>query len=122
MRLLTCKKAWSSQQKGVILDEYDVRKEINHASHSLFWPDNSNQGRRVGHQCDCSGSRKQNHGGRVIFQQAGPEPLDACRDFLKEQQKMRAFQILDTKHEASKEEGARFINTPWWLMEKPPND
>lgn len=74
------------------------------------------------------------HGGRVIFQQAGPEPLDAYRDFLKSQEKEGAFQILDTKYEASfwkyftndamhtfysKEEAAKLMNTPWWLMEKP---
>ncbi len=71
------------------------------------------------------------YGGRVIFQQAGAEPLDAYRDFLKEQEKKGAFQILDKKCEASfwryftndamhtfysKDGGAKFINTPWWLM------
>jgi len=72
------------------------------------------------------------YGGRVIFQQAGVEPLDAYRDFLREQEKNRAFQILDKKYEASfwryftndamhtfypKDDGAKFINTPWWMME-----
>lgn len=71
------------------------------------------------------------YGGRVIFQQAGPEPLDAYRDFLKEQEKKDAFKILDKKDEAdfwnyftndamhtfySKDEGEKFINTPWWMM------
>jgi hypothetical protein len=77
------------------------------------------------------------YGGRVIFQQAGVEPLDAYRDFLKEQEKNGAFQIIDKKCEASfwryftndamhtfytKEEGAKFINTPWWMMEQPPEE
>lgn len=74
------------------------------------------------------------YGGRVIFQQAGAEPLDAYRDFLKEQEKIGAFQILDKKYEATfwryftndamhtfypKDEGVKFINTPWWMMEQP---
>ena len=74
------------------------------------------------------------YGGRVIFQQAGPEPLDAYRDFLQEQEKNGAFKILDEKykyafwryftHDAMhnfypKDEGARFINKPWWMMEQP---
>ena len=74
------------------------------------------------------------YGGRVIFQQAGPEPLDAYRGFLQEQEKKGAFQILDEKykdafwryftHDAmhnfyDKDDGAKFINTPWWMMEQP---
>jgi hypothetical protein len=74
------------------------------------------------------------YGGRLIFQQAGIEPLDAYRDFLKEQEKKGAFQILDKQYEAdfwryftndamhsfiSEEEGAQFINTPWWIMDEP---
>lgn len=74
------------------------------------------------------------YGGRVIFQQAGVEPFDAYRDFLKEQEKKGAFKILDKKYEASfwkyftndamhtfytKDDGIKFINTPWWMMEKP---
>lgn len=74
------------------------------------------------------------YGGRVIFQQAGVEPLDAYRDFLRQQEKKGSFQILDKKYEAPfwryftndamhtfypKEDGAKFINTPWWMMEQP---
>ncbi len=74
------------------------------------------------------------YGGRVIFQQAGPEPLDAYRDFLREQEKAGAFTIIDTSYEAgfwnyftndamhtfySKDEGDQSMETPWWLMEKP---
>lgn len=77
------------------------------------------------------------YGGRVIFQQGGVEPLDAYRDFLREQEKNGAFQILDKKYEApfwryftddathsfySKDEGTKFINTPWWMMEQPPEE
>jgi hypothetical protein len=74
------------------------------------------------------------YGGRVIFQQAGPEPLDAYRDFLREQEKNGAFQILDEKYKNAfwryftddamhtfydKDDGAKLINTPWWMMEQP---
>lgn len=74
------------------------------------------------------------YGGRVIFQQAGPEPLDAYREFLKEQEMKGAFQILNKEYEAafwkyfindamhgfySKDEGAKVMKTPWWLLDKP---
>lgn len=74
------------------------------------------------------------YGGRVIFQQAGVEPLDAYREFLTEQKKKGAFRIMDEAAEAlfwkyftddtmhtffSKEEGARLMETPFWRMEKP---
>lgn len=77
------------------------------------------------------------YGGRVVFQQAGVEPLDAYRDFLREQEKKGAFQILDKQYEAGfwryftndtmhtfykKQDGAKFINTPWWMMEEPPEE
>lgn len=73
------------------------------------------------------------YGGRIIFQQAGVEPLDAYRRFLKEQEKKKAFQILNKDYEASfwkyfiddsmhtfysKDDGAKFMKTPWWLMDK----
>ena len=74
------------------------------------------------------------YGGRVIFQQGGPEPLDAYRMFLQEQKKKGAFTILDktfeekfweyyltdAKHsfypKGSREEKQVF-ETPWWLTE-----
>ncbi len=74
------------------------------------------------------------YGGRIIFQQAGVEPLDAYRQFLKEQEKNGAFKILNKDYEASfwkyfvndsmhifysKDDGAKFMKTPWWLMDKP---
>jgi hypothetical protein len=73
------------------------------------------------------------YGGRVIFQQAGAEPLDAYRDFLKEQERKGRFQILDENDEDgfwqyftneamhrfyNDEEGAKFMNTPWWMSDK----
>ncbi len=74
------------------------------------------------------------YGGRIIFQQAGIEPLDAYRQFLKEQEKKKAFQILNKEYEApfwkyfvddsmhtfySMDDGANLMKTPWWLMDKP---
>jgi len=73
------------------------------------------------------------YGGRVIFQQAGPEPVDAYRDFLREQERKGSFKILKKELESSfwkyftndkmhtfypNEEGAKYMQTPWWLMEK----
>ncbi|MCI0561009.1 MAG: hypothetical protein MN733_21185 [Nitrososphaera sp.] len=74
------------------------------------------------------------YGGRIIFQQAGPEPVDAYRNFLKEQEKKGSFQILNKHYEASfwryfindamhtfysEDDGDKLMKTPWWLMDKP---
>jgi len=72
------------------------------------------------------------YGGRIVFQQGGPEPLDAYRKFLEEQEKQGAFVILkeefepefwkyyvtDSMHsfyQAGSEEEARAFQDPWWL-------
>lgn len=79
------------------------------------------------------------YGGRVIFQQAGPEPIDAYRDFLKEEEQKGSFQILDKNFEATfwdyfinenihvfvtetQEEAIEVFETPWWLLDKPINE
>ena len=74
------------------------------------------------------------YGGRVIFQQFGPEPVDAYRDFLKEQERAGNFEILDKQYEAEfwdyfvndsshsflfAEEGTKAMTTPWWSSETP---
>ena len=76
----------------------------------------------------------QDYGGRIIFQQGGPEPLDAYRRFLEEQQKRGAFAIADKDLEAGfwryyrddaihsfypagSAEEAKAVRTPWWLAE-----
>lgn len=73
----------------------------------------------------------QQYGGRIIFQQGGPEPLDAYRLFLEQQQAQGHFKILnkdlepafwryfvtDSIHSfyprGSKEE-AQALSVPWW--------
>ena len=77
------------------------------------------------------------YGGRVIFQQAGVEPLDAYRLFLREQEAAGNFQILDKQYEASfwnyftndtmhsfypADEGDKFMRTPWWLSSEKPKE
>lgn len=72
------------------------------------------------------------YGGRVIFQQFGPEPVDAYRRYLEEQEKEGSFEILDKTYEDelwnyfvndgshsfySDEEGARVMSKPWWELE-----
>ena len=74
------------------------------------------------------------YGGRLIYQKFGVEPLDAYREFLEEQQRNGAFEIFDKQCEVefwsyftdgechrfySGDDGAEFINTPWWLMDLP---
>jgi len=71
------------------------------------------------------------YGGRVIFQQAGPEPLDAYRKFLKEQEAKGSFQIMDERvarlfwnyytndkmhtFYSDEDEAAKMMAIPWWL-------
>lgn len=75
------------------------------------------------------------YGGRVIFQQAGPEPLDAYRKFLQEQEQKLAFRIDDEEASAAfwkyfkddsmhvflkdREKAADAINRPWWMRVTP---
>lgn len=74
------------------------------------------------------------YGGRIIFQQGGPEPLDAYHRFLKEREGQGAFEILNKEFEprfwryyvtdsihsfypAGSTEEARAFQTPWWLSD-----
>ena len=43
----------------------------------------------------------ENYGGRLIYQQLGPEPLDAYRFFLEEKEKAGDFEIQDADLEAA---------------------
>jgi hypothetical protein len=78
------------------------------------------------------------YGGRIIFQQGGPEPLDAYREFLEEQQEKGAFRIADKTLEyafwkyyrsnslhsfypAGSREETQAFETPWWLLDSPPD-
>ena len=71
------------------------------------------------------------YGGRVIFQQVGPEPLDAYRKSLEEHENKGLFNIMQKEFEDGfwncfrndkmqnfypEEEGARFIETPRWFQ------
>lgn len=76
------------------------------------------------------------YGGRVIFQQAGPEPIDAYYKFLKEEEKKGNFKILDRRLKKefwdyfinddihtfisqTTEQGKKVFETNWFLMDKP---
>jgi len=75
------------------------------------------------------------YGGRVIFQQMGPEPLDAYRKFFEEQQKAGAFKILDESLVPSfwryyktdkmhnflsktREDGEKIFSIRWWSLDE----
>jgi hypothetical protein len=75
------------------------------------------------------------YGGRVIYQQGGPEPLDAYHEFFKAAQKSGEFRIINKDFESalwryytddsihqfipeSGDEKEQAINTPWWMMEE----
>jgi hypothetical protein len=75
--------------------------------------------------------------GRVIFQQAGPEPLDAFRQFFEKQQSKGKFKFYNkdaedlfwdyyknVKHTflSDPNEVERMMNTPWWSQGKKDND
>ena len=76
------------------------------------------------------------YGGRAHFQQVGVQPFDAVIRFLEEQEASGAFTILDEDYEAEfwaywrsdghsfipEEEAAQLLATPWWLMDKPPDE
>ena len=71
------------------------------------------------------------YGGRVIFQQAGPEPLDAFRKFLEDQQRQGNFEFFNQEAESlfweyyrnekmhtfysDETEAKAMMQTPWWL-------
>lgn len=74
------------------------------------------------------------YGGRVIFQQAGPEPIDAAHEWLREREEAGDFQILDASLQAvfwsyyemdhsmwvmPEEQARQAMETPWWEMEPP---
>jgi len=76
------------------------------------------------------------YGGRVIYQQAGPEPLDAYRKYFEEQQALGHFRILDPKFEQAfwsyyrddrrhvfvpDAEAKAAIDTPPWQQKAPRN-
>jgi hypothetical protein len=73
------------------------------------------------------------YGGRIIYQQGGPEPLDAYRTFLQARERQGAFKILNPAFEAEfwkyfltdsihsfypkgSQEEAQAFETPWWLL------
>jgi len=79
----------------------------------------------------------QQYGGRVIFQQSGPEPIDAYKSFLQEQQRSGSFKFTDKQLEnefweyfvndklhqfLSTTDGAQAMTTPWWLTQSAPAD
>lgn len=77
------------------------------------------------------------YGGRIICQQAGPEPLDAMRDFLKAEQAKGSFHFCDAEAEAAfwfyytamphiyatdEKEIQRLMTTQWWVGGAPSFD
>jgi hypothetical protein len=76
------------------------------------------------------------YGGRIIFQQGGPEPLAAYRLFLEERQRQGDFKILDPALETAfwadyrtdaihsfytqgSEEEKQVFERPWWAVGNP---
>jgi hypothetical protein len=75
------------------------------------------------------------YGGRIAFPQTGPEPVDAYRDFLREQEKKGNLSIMDRQIGAAfwnyftndllhtfvttnREQGAALLDTPWWMVDR----
>lgn len=92
-------------------------------------------GKQVILQWKINQSLFQKYGGRVTFQQAGPEPVDAYREFLQEERSKGSFLFFneeldtefgkyfadDSKHMfiTDSEETRLLMNSPWWLRETP---
>ncbi len=88
-------------------------------------------GRSLIRQWKINKSLYEQYGGRIVYQQMGPEPIDAYRAFLEERQKAGDFLITDSElNEAfwryftnesihdfmpagSEDEAAAFANPPW---------
>jgi hypothetical protein len=77
------------------------------------------------------------YGGRVAFQQFGPEPIDAYLKFLREEHAKHTFEILDPAYESAfwsvltdagkhtwidGTEAKRLMMTAWWSAERPPDE
>lgn len=74
------------------------------------------------------------YGGRIIFQQAGIEPLDAYRQFLEEHEKKGSFEIFDpalrkefwkyytTMPHTYLDPGDANFDTPWWKQKRKTED
>lgn len=73
------------------------------------------------------------YGGRVVFQQAGPEPLDAYRSFLEQHREAGSFSFSGPEVESSfwnyftndtlhmffePDQGRQAMHTPWWTAEQ----
>ncbi len=83
------------------------------------------------HQWNVNKALYEKYGGRVIFQQAGYEPVDAYRALIGEVQERNAVEILDPSFPAPfadmikyldiphqympKDEADRYFSKPWWL-------
>ena len=89
-----------------------------------------NIGRQFARRWKINKALHNRYGGRVIFQQTGPEPLDAYRRYLEEQQKKGSFSVKEEELEKSfwryftddkmhlflpESDGRRAIESPWWL-------
>lgn len=71
------------------------------------------------------------YGGRVIFQQAGPEPLEAMKQLLVEHEQRGTFRFFDegmrkqfwayyvSMGHNPMPDGASFLETPWWRRPRP---
>ena len=86
-------------------------------------------------QWKASQSLYKKYGGRVVFQQAGPEPLDAYHEFLKAAQQAGDFKIINKEFESAlwgyytDDKKHRFVpdadkdkvmSTPWWQQAPAP--
>ncbi|MCZ6482474.1 MAG: hypothetical protein O6757_04435 [Alphaproteobacteria bacterium] len=83
------------------------------------------------HRWNVNKALYEKYGGRVIFQQAGYEPVDAYRALIGEVQERNAVEILDPSFPAPfadmieyldiphqympKDEADRYFSKPWWL-------
>ena len=123
-----------SQRRGMAEHGLTEEKSLSPEENAQLSQMRRDWGRAMIRQWKIHRALYQRYGGRIIFQQFGPEPLDAYRQYLEERRSAGDFTIHekafedafwryftdDTMHsfyQPGSEEEAQALTTPWWTRE-----
>jgi len=134
-RLKEIEKALASPLPGAEREKLASEKQLLESVRSALTSVSPEQERRISEPWVASWkfyrTLYRTYGGRVIFQQAGPEPLDAMTRALREHEKRGTFAIYDaelhrgfwayftTMGHNFMPDGGKFLETPWWRQPEP---
>ena len=90
----------TNMQKAMDAEGLDAIKELSPGEAAEFDSMRRQMARSIIEHWKIGRALYKQYGGRIIYQQLGPEPLDAYREFLQEQQKAGAFAIDVLEYEA----------------------